>query len=86
MVEYPSWDRATAWRDHNSAARQPAEPTVDLAILSPEQKRTVWNYLKRHRPELAALIQSPPAQSMRDTFDARVHLPRKLVREALGEH
>lgn len=86
MVDYPPWDRATALRDHESAARQPVEPTVDLSTLSPEQKRSVWEYLKRERPELAALIQSPLARPMRDTFDASVHLPRKLVREAIGEH
>ena len=66
------------------AQRPPAtEPLGDLNSLSPAAKRRVWEHLKAHAPDTAALLQSPGAQALRERFDARPHLPVSLVDEAL---
>lgn len=59
--------------------------TVDLSTLSPPQKRRVWEWLKTHQPDLAALLQDPAFGVFRTTFDSTVHLPRAMVQEALDE-
>lgn len=91
MAEHPIYDREASdrhWATLRAAsAAQFDEPTVDLADLSTEAKRAVWRYLKANHPAYADLLQSPVLQSMREHFDARVHLRQSLVDEALhGQH
>jgi hypothetical protein len=59
------------------------QPKLNLATLSPDDKRQVWEHLKRRHPELAALLKQPELQALIRTFDATIQLPADVVREAL---
>lgn len=88
-MKYPPYTRETdraVWDEARWAARTPAAPSVDLASLPAEQKRLVWEYLKRNHPQMATLLQSAWVQSIRESFDARVRLPKEMVDEALHGH
>lgn len=88
-MDYPPYTQETdraVWDEARRIARTPVAPTVDLASLPAEQKRQVWEYLKRQHPQMATLLQSAWVQSIRESFDARVRLPKEMVDEALHGH
>jgi hypothetical protein len=62
------------------------QPRLNLSILTPADKRQVWAHLKRHHPELAALLKQPELQTLIHQFDATIQLPADKVREALYGH
>lgn len=88
MTYYPAHtpeDGQRLWDEIRQArAAAPLEsPTVELSSLPTAQKRAVWRYLRARHPAYADLLQSPALQLMREHFDARVHIARDLVTEAL---
>lgn len=90
MANYPVYDAESSdqfWQTVKAArAADIDEPTVDLASLDTATKRRVWQHLKAHHPAYADLLQSTLLQALREHFDARVHLRRSLVTEALHGH
>lgn len=70
------WDAAEQ-RTKDSA---PESPSINLTTLTAAEKARVWRWLQRHHPELAAALQDPHVQAIREQFDAQVliaadHLP-----------
>lgn len=88
MDLYPVWNAEASdhfWTAIKSAREADiTEPVVDMARLSTEAKRRVWQHLKAHYPEYADVLQSSTVQYMREHFDARVHLRKSIVEEALN--
>lgn len=79
-------DGVEAWRALTAAAdkeRARWRALVDVSTLNPEQKQRLWANLRQRHPELAATLQEPAVRDLRELFEAAVHLPHELDREAL---
>ena len=52
---------------------------LNLSTIPPEQRQETWEMLQRDHPEIAAWVQDPFVQEMREHFDAQliVYLPEK---------
>jgi hypothetical protein len=59
-------------------------PPIRASALSGPHRRAVWTYIQSTEPALAELIQSDPAQALREEFDATPLFPRDLVDRALS--
>lgn len=44
----------------------------DLSTLSDAEKRTLWDHLRQCHPDLAATLQDPHVQAIREQFDAHI--------------
>jgi len=85
LTIYPGGDPIADEICRRNPPPQP-QPRLNLSTLTPDDKRQVWEHLKRRHPELAALLKQPELQEMIRTFDATIQLPAEVVREALYGH
>lgn len=46
--------------------------SVNISRLSPARKRAAWEWIQKHRPAQAELIQSADVQELISTFDAEI--------------
>ncbi|MER2527437.1 MAG: hypothetical protein ABTR07_05870 [Candidatus Competibacter denitrificans] len=87
---YPVWDHQRSdlfWeqcRQKVAELRERDRQQVNLSTLTPGQKRRVWEYIKIHEPQLAAMLSDTFVQEAMAMFDADVHIDIKIVMAALG--
>lgn len=53
---------------------QPTSPRIHLGRLAGDEKRQVWEHLKREHPDVASTIQSDQVQAIRTLFGADIVL------------
>ena len=62
------WDAA----EQRVKESTPEPAHCDLSALSDAKKSAIWNHLQRHHPDLAATLQDPHVQAIREQFDAHL--------------
>ena len=83
------FDRETARQRYDAAqhrcAAMRAKPSVNLARLPADQKRTVWQHLQVHHPEVADLLNDPNVQDIRAMFDAEILIGADSLQDMINE-
>ena len=68
----PAWP--VALRPWVVVARAEPEQGLNVSRLPPATKRAKWDEIRRHQPELAALLKDSNFQSLIKAFDAEVFI------------
>lgn len=60
--------------------------TISANSLSPQEKRTVWEFIKQHRPDVLDFLQDEQVQAIMKTTGATPAFETEMVVSALGYH